>query len=356
MGINALTVAISPDVHFEILDSGAPPHSNTYSTMLVLHGWAWNAHVFVKVLDLAPSRGVRVISVQRRGYGGTSPYTELELGPLRDPDQAAKHIDTFMFARSTEYALLIQKLAADFALAPGSVSLVGWSMGDMFVLDLLMRVPILAPALRDAVKTFVHTAVMYEAGMEGLGIPTPHPRSDVHYAYVFAELAAAQGQDFGEAAGNWVTGWFEYPALNELKNPNDVMERYILSNEKPPFRPSTLQKEGPDSLLARSCQLESGANDEFILKALQPVVTPNAVNQVLLADAAKHLNWPELRIEYVIGSNSMWSVHYGADQIRERFEGAVPGRKIHIVEGLNHVGFWEYPDRFLDAIIPFLSR
>lgn len=59
------------------------------------------------------------------------------------------------------------------------------------------------------------------------------------------------------------------------------------------------------------------------------------LEKILYRDPEKTF-WPGIKVEYLYCANSPWSMVCGADTVQERFEGAVPGRKIKVMAQANH--------------------
>jgi pimeloyl-ACP methyl ester carboxylesterase len=123
--------------------------------------------IFRKAVDGAPSHGVRVIAVDRRHYGGSSPFTEAELAPLKAGDALETGaIELFMDRRAVELAKFIQGLVETDSLPKpdaqqGGIVLIGWSIGNVFGLDFLTRSARLPCELRAILSTYVCRYVIY---------------------------------------------------------------------------------------------------------------------------------------------------------------------------------------------------
>jgi pimeloyl-ACP methyl ester carboxylesterase len=125
--------------------------------------------IFRKAVDGAPSHGLRVIAVDRRHYGESTPFTEAELAPLKADDALETGaIEPFMDRRAVELAKFIQGLVETDSLPEpdaqhhhGGVILMGWSIGNVFGLDFLARSARLPSELRAVISTYVRGYVLY---------------------------------------------------------------------------------------------------------------------------------------------------------------------------------------------------
>jgi pimeloyl-ACP methyl ester carboxylesterase len=187
---NVRAIAVGDDIHLACLDSGPPPPTpGAYTTVVILHGLGWNAGpssvrsthpsapahhlvcigIFRKAVDGAHSHGLRVIAVDRRHYGESTPFTEAELAPLKAEDALETGaIEPFMDRRAVELAKLIQRLVETDSLPKpdaqhhhGGVILMGWSIGNAFGLDFLARSARLPSELRTVISTYVRGYIIY---------------------------------------------------------------------------------------------------------------------------------------------------------------------------------------------------
>jgi pimeloyl-ACP methyl ester carboxylesterase len=91
-------------------------------------------------LEAAPSLGVRVVALQRRGYGGSTPLTEDELVDVSKPDSPEEVHLAFNLRQARCIAVFVASFLQNNALK-GPCLIVGWSMANRYT------VPLLSPAL-----------------------------------------------------------------------------------------------------------------------------------------------------------------------------------------------------------------
>lgn len=158
-------------------DSGVPKGSSNYTTLVLLHGYAWYsresrlpmytspyhaltsipffAAIFARLLPLARQKNLRVVLVNRRDYPGTIPYTPAELAllpeslttPISGPEEleaSRVSISFFMKHRGHELLRFLAEFArtqniphADPANNAGGIIVAGWSMGIIWMNALL---------------------------------------------------------------------------------------------------------------------------------------------------------------------------------------------------------------------------
>lgn len=136
------------------------------------------AAVFTKLIPLAHPHNARILTINRRDYPGSTPFTPEErallpaLSPadLEDTEKVAvskRNLDSFAEARARElYDLLVHLVKTgnvskpDHANNTGGIVVVGWSLGGGWVTNLLAH----APSFSDGdinLGEYVRRAVLY---------------------------------------------------------------------------------------------------------------------------------------------------------------------------------------------------
>jgi pimeloyl-ACP methyl ester carboxylesterase len=176
------------------LDSGVPPKTDAYTTLLMVHGFLWNGGqhfpnhlrmftqailllgVFQKVIDNAASYHIRAIAINRRGYKDSSPFTPEELAPLVVEASSPEDSRKFMKGQAVELAEFIKHLVDNKMVSPrnneqGGITLLGYSLGNAYILDFLSHVSTLPDELSTLVKTYVRGYIVFgEPGYSDPGL------------------------------------------------------------------------------------------------------------------------------------------------------------------------------------------
>jgi pimeloyl-ACP methyl ester carboxylesterase len=369
------SIVVGDGIHLACLDSGPPtPTPSAYTTVVILHGLGWSAgpssvrsthpsapahhlvylDIFRKAIDGAPSHGLRVIAVDRRHYGKSTPFTEAELAPLKADDALETGaIEPFMDQRAVEIAKFIKALVETDSLPKpdgqqGGMVLIGWSIGNVFGLDFLARSARLPCELRAILGTYVRGYVIYgehrcayhtkrdtqfnlsDPPLDALKVPTPHPEGG-SYVQTIIRRSIASGTSPIDAVNDWLTGWCEYTHPDS----HDLAERYDRFNEGPCSRPS-LWRRASDGPAFQACnEFDRATTDTIVYRALLLASYKTALPKLLYEDPASTL-WPGMKIEYVYCANSLWNCIYGADTVLERFEAVMPGRKMICMPQADH--------------------
>ncbi|KAF8156260.1 hypothetical protein K438DRAFT_2075673 [Mycena galopus ATCC 62051] len=158
------SLVLKNGVVFGYTDSGAVVGGENYTTVVIIHGHTFHNGTFQRLTPLAQPNSLRIISVNRREYPGSSPYT-------------AQELTVFAEGNDTEQASLVEQQGRDLAIAVdsrnGHIALIGWSMGTIFLLALIACIETLPTATRERLSSRVHSVIMLQAPSSALGLPTP---------------------------------------------------------------------------------------------------------------------------------------------------------------------------------------
>ncbi|KAI0643290.1 hypothetical protein C8Q79DRAFT_1074459 [Trametes meyenii] len=169
-------------------DSGIPNDSTDYTTLVLIHGYAWQS---------GNKYNTRVVLVNRRDYPGALPYTEEERAQLLWPSPseagagadetklATANVDAWLKVRGREVHSLLHELvekenlpAAEPVKGTGGIVIAGWSFGTIWMTALLASVPLSASAGEDAIDPgkYVRRVVFFDPPFIALGYaPPPNP-------------------------------------------------------------------------------------------------------------------------------------------------------------------------------------
>lgn len=175
--------------HFAYIDSGTPSGSETYTTLVCVHGYTYNAResspplilrsptthhpwlsieIFSRLLPLAQSHNLRVIAFNRRDYAGSTPFSSAELAAITRAD-GSEHVD-FLRARGLEVARFllwvirekkIPQASADADGARGGLALLGWSLGNVTTMAFLRHLRSFPSDIVDALAPYLRTFFIY---------------------------------------------------------------------------------------------------------------------------------------------------------------------------------------------------
>ena len=126
---------------------------------------------FSRIVDRAKHHGIRAVSLARRDYAGSTPFSEEELEQLRSPEKVA-HLQFFR-DRGHEIARFIAALADKHSLPPmsangeGGICVLSWSLGVLTMNAFINFFPIYPSNLQACLRRYLKSLVAY--GMHEFG-------------------------------------------------------------------------------------------------------------------------------------------------------------------------------------------
>lgn len=122
--------------------------------------------IFSKAIALAPSKGIRLICVNRRDYAETTLFSVDELDIIANGDKKARL--TFLQDKALEYATAITGLIEECSLpAPtsdgsaGGIALMGWSLGNMASLSIVSAIDTYPPSIKKTLQNYVRRVIVH---------------------------------------------------------------------------------------------------------------------------------------------------------------------------------------------------
>jgi hypothetical protein len=203
--------------------------------------------MFSRLLPLATASHLRLVILNRRGYSGSTPYSDEEIsainpaehdeasgGSSRTDRRQSGQFSTFMQQRGAEMARFLSWFIDNERIPPrsddegvisGGISLLGWSLGNTTTLSLLGFANTLDPGLMKKLEGYLRKIVIYGAlifllcldrNLVGILVDAPHHAlgyrtPDNAYNPLFdPKIPAAQRQT---RFRSWVTSyWVHSPA------------------------------------------------------------------------------------------------------------------------------------------------
>lgn len=255
--VSSCTYALSNNVNIFFTDSGAPPGSCDYTTLVLLHGSAFTGgelyhcihrrsfdHVllvdtFEKLHALAHKSNLRTVIWNRRDYPGSTRYSDVELQELRNGektflDRLATQMGEFLLQFIEKEA--VPKISPDRKL--GGFAILGWSMGTTTAMALFADANLLSRSEYNVLESYVKDLILYGEFFDGrsscglielrtdppfvsLGIEVPDD-AKTYDPWVDPEYKTAE-----ELYGNfrqWVAGYYDHPSCPNIYN-MDIRKR-----------------------------------------------------------------------------------------------------------------------------------
>ncbi|TFK50378.1 hypothetical protein OE88DRAFT_1645450 [Heliocybe sulcata] len=310
-------------------DSGVPPNSSAYTTVVAIHGAFFHCGSFRRLLACGPAHGLRCISVNCRGYPLSTPYSLEELGIMREGDVHAQGL--FLQARGLEIASLLVWLYRAGVVCPlevmadrkqsGGLALYGWSAGNKEVLAFLAHADALPEESCRILAIILRSVILYDIPRFALGYST----SLLGLSQPFFQA------NVPSSCWSWLSAYYTHsPFYGDTSN---------LSQ-----RPDADKTPTWDRLTAAerdSIMVYSDTELRFCKFDPRVVFKANYVRALLDPAIAKNV-FPDLQVTVVIGEKSIWeapTIGYIVDRDlqRSRHRG-IKTRHIEVVvqRGANH--------------------
>ncbi|KAK0201370.1 Alpha/Beta hydrolase protein [Desarmillaria ectypa] len=338
MTFTSLIVNPSSRVELSYIDSGAPPQSS-YITIFAIHGMIFTKEIFQRVIDLAPSKGVRFVALDRRPFPGSTPFSAEELGVLQAAGTNHAQQEAFVEARGHEIAIFIDTFIQKYNLSPissgGGATLLGWSLGAALVSVAISSISTLSEDIRIRLNRYIRSVILYEPGPITLGLP----HSEKYWTFL---RDSSVPEDLRIAAfGQWCTSYFDHVDLSE-RNLDKLSWVLASPSRVPSFyngMPAAIQRYGDDAamdlpfLVVCSKQILPAYRKAFF----DPEVFPDMKRSILCGDKT-----------CAFALAALWAVQ---DDEKEHIAAGVKALEYRILPGANHFVHWDDPEKALDAFI-----
>lgn len=170
------------DIQLSYTDSGPVPGSNNYTTVIIMHGSAFNCskypcfpqHLlcivteghpqggFEKLHSFAPKHNMRTILLQRRDYPGSTKFTDDELDDLKNGRKS------FIDRLAIQLGYFCRHLISDLGIPKvnpkdrsGGITIMGWSFGTATAMALFSDPAIIPNELYKNLERYVKDLVLY---------------------------------------------------------------------------------------------------------------------------------------------------------------------------------------------------
>ncbi|KAI1789099.1 hypothetical protein LXA43DRAFT_1022497 [Ganoderma leucocontextum] len=344
-------------------DSGPPKGSVDYTTIVLLHGYAWSSAIFSKLIPLASRHNARVVLVNRRDYPSSAPYTIEERAVLlnaaievkTNPLAAREKLHTFMRERAREVYDLLLQFVAQHKIPParpeentGGIVIGGWSFGTGWMTSLLANVASF-PVQQVDLSRYVRRVIFYDASYSVLGFPTiPNataPLNDPSIPY----------QDVTARFAVWCSAYFDngessdkYQYDNHLASPPPTVSILTQEEREATFHPVPGDPRGGSDQLLMRYGAQSGVFTVLRKSALR--LPPTSAQS--MGDS-----WRDVEVRHLWCDRSPWVIPWAETNMRRELE---EERKAGIVlrnvtffrmRGANHFVHWVEPERAMHAIL-----
>ncbi|KAE9402012.1 hypothetical protein BT96DRAFT_569113 [Gymnopus androsaceus JB14] len=310
-------------IEFFYNDSGIPSTS-AYTTYFVVHGHTFHSGVFRRLLPVAHKNSHRMITVNRREYPGSTPYTQAELDVFAQGSNDERL--NLLLNQGTNLAFLLDGLIQSLSLPPDIV-IVGWSLGNLFTLSLLASITSLPQTVRNRLALSVHKTIMWDITAHCIGmhiLPMYIPLFDLDIPLEARSLAFLK--------------WIGYYFMHGDSSKHDVAQLdqgycNVLN------RRSTFDETAPEEV-AEITDFNPGPRcDNRLLDPGAFLEVERIIANKALFDASTRSAWSGMDVWNFVGDASIPTAQVATWSLEDQ-----PTIYIAAIKGANHFQMWDDPE------------
>ncbi|CCM06260.1 uncharacterized protein FIBRA_08510 [Fibroporia radiculosa] len=283
-------------------DSGVPPGSDDYTTLVLVHGAVYHGAIFRPMFYFAAGHNLRLVTLNFRDNPGSTPYSATELNALKDGDieaqkgqireqglELAAFITWFI---QTEGNLPVEPSERGGPLS-GGIAVLGWSMGNLPVLSMLAHADELPIETQRLFEQYLRVLLLFDPPYFVLGGPGPRR----------SRLVGLSGKgppdEVVKTFTLWVNGYYEHsPAMllslaeiDEVQLDAGVSEQWL---QDPPHQTPTICR--MTAAQQTECTKPSIFSRLLIpLSDMDSAVCDENARRALMDKTI----WPHLRLEFI---------------------------------------------------------
>ncbi|KAJ3902415.1 hypothetical protein F5879DRAFT_904335 [Lentinula edodes] len=225
------TYTLSEGIELSFTDSGVPPGSADYTTVVFLHGGIFNAYQFHKVHAHAHAQNLRTVLLHRRDYAGSTSYSateieELEQGSVTFWERLSAQVAQFLeiFIERERIPKLARKLSsprettcsftANSVNGNGGIAILAWSAGCSTVLSLLggTQNPLISKELYQLLQQYVGNCILYDPTYLCFGYPLPSDNRN----YIPWDDPTVSTDELPQLVAEWVSSYYDHPCYDPV--------------------------------------------------------------------------------------------------------------------------------------------
>ncbi|KAG6889205.1 hypothetical protein C0995_002665 [Termitomyces sp. Mi166 len=326
------TILLPVDTFICLLSPSGTISPSTTRTVALLQKLG---RIFQRLANIANSRQLRIIALNRREYPGTTPYTDNERRVVRE--DSFEERKSFLQAQGNLIALAVDGLIQQLSL-PGRVAAAGWSLGTTLLLSMYCSISKLSDDVQQRLKKSVRTFVLLETATYPLGIPTPLSG----YSPLFDDKLSPE--QVVPAFERWVSSYYQHGDLSS----RDIAElRLSLCGYDLLKQPTTQTMTSAE--LESTASLTADLKYETLLVTSDFVTLLEAQTNTLLFDSQVREAWGKPDVWCLYGEASLWTCIYASWYLEERNQSS---NEIFFksLDGVNH--FVSFDNGVLGSLIP----
>ncbi|KAF9072658.1 hypothetical protein BDP27DRAFT_1217333 [Rhodocollybia butyracea] len=206
------TYTLPDGSQFFFIDSGPPKDATNYTTVMILHGSAFNGFSFEKVHKYFLKNNIRSVAWNRRDYRGSSELTDADLEDLRLGRK------DFLDGRAVQMAqflvLFIEKehiIKVNFEENTGGIALMGWSMGVASVMPFFSDPSLFGEETYNFLEPYIKNLILLDPPASSLGYPEIC-NQEIYDPWYDPEYQTPEEKFQGFCS--WVSTYYDHPNLS----------------------------------------------------------------------------------------------------------------------------------------------
>ncbi|KAF5334567.1 hypothetical protein D9758_015783 [Tetrapyrgos nigripes] len=344
------TYHLPGDIDISFTDSGAPPDSKDYTTLIIFPGSAFTRDSFEKLPQVAHSFNLRTVVASRRGYPGSTSYTEDELEDLNQGRKAhldklgslvGSFVEKFIDENENSESGPIPKIGEEGRT--GGIAITGWSSGAITAMSMFADPALVSGRAYSLLQKYVKDLVIYDAPAIAFGYPY---LNDMYYPWLDKDVNSPE--EMSKNLVSWASSYYSHP------NPHGPSTS-LLDSRKLTDHQSKWTPEEQDKFFHKP----SVSQELSVFGPMQPAINTMAKEVLFNPDLASSY-FPSLKLTYLVCTRSNWLSAWGAIETRRiyveeymKLPSSERLRELEFVpiEGANHMVHWDDPEGFLDAVL-----
>ncbi|KAK7458020.1 hypothetical protein VKT23_009928 [Stygiomarasmius scandens] len=320
------TYALNNNISLYFTDSGPPPSSTDYTTLVILHGTAFSGGKFLKfpifiyyseIDDLVNGRKVFLDN----------------LGIL-----LADFLRTFIEKEKIP--------EVDFQSKSGGLVILGWSAGNITGMSMFTDPSLLDEKVYRLLERYLREMVIYDPAYSVFGYPPPQVPG-LYNPFFDPDFKGTPEEKFRNFA-YWVASYYDH---DSSRGPAGYDFRKLTDD-------NSLANWSEEDFNKYFCVDAAIRSEQTRGPAIQKTLRDCKDRVLFDADIAAKL-FPNMRVSYLSASRSVWFNFFAANETERIFRDQIKtgqkenvGRWINftVLEGANHFLHQEDPERFMEIV------
>ncbi|KAI3621595.1 hypothetical protein WG66_009189 [Moniliophthora roreri] len=344
------TYTLFDDNRIWFIDSGPPNTSQTYTTLIILHGGGFTAGGFEGVTALAQSNNLRAVAVNRLGYPGSTLYSQLDLEDLQNGKKES--LDRIALVLAAFIKRFIEKEKISKISEGGGMIIMSWSMGSATALSLFSDPSPLDSETYSLLNEHLKHFILYDPPSQALGYPL-HPSFLSPVAYLpWTDPEATTLEDKFDIFFHWVSSTYSH---DHMQVSSTSLDGYDLRKRTDVCFVDTWSKEQVER-----CYNTGGLPSD--LAAFGPAMQLRLrVNTERALFENKII--PNVKFTYLYAPNSVWLTVWTYHETKRLYleylkrNGNEGVRKVEFItmEGASHFIHQVAPEEFMAIVLKAIS-